>query len=699
MLESMEIGTSPSLSAETNMPDRFIPQLVTAHGDSIRAQGDTITNASGSTPLQGDLSDKPNTPKANMYYDGRSNKHKSALRGGDAEEGPKGFVQAESFTGTAGIAIAPIAGTLGLKTPQRKRKHRIVKPNGSWENIMRSDIDRLLNEWEPEFQAGEYDRGEHYMDHHGGEGVAGRKAKKAKAAGSSEMKNHGEPLGAKYRKTVAMCDVEENGVENEPQGVHQSSVGDPTSDDCCDELGHNWPDQPKHKGGGVAEPVAGNRYNDGGLLHGTSMEWSPSRIGRLMGGDADLQSLFNSYAKSTKAVCLEDFTALCDAHGIDTILDHTSLLKLMQNNRQYMFYEQADSDGIYYTKRMVNENQSLELDQTGGSGMMMIDDDPSIGVNLSPDGAALSGHDPNDTRSPKGQVVPTTSRYGKPKTPTKYPPSAKPAAGSVAESKRLKSRRSKVIKEAYGDGNTDMGPSPSGSRGYQGTWQGKTHMRPEYNTPGRQDIDRLVEQFLTDMDIRWGGRTDDQGRMAYSNLDKLNVNTFHAWCDKNGYLDLKGIIPDNRGLAAAISVARRNDGTLGIKSQDDPRRLDNKVGMEGRRSYRTTMNEMMDDDASMDGADESHEMPSDDFETHSVTIDGVKYVPAPEDHDASMQDEDTMDGIADAFGGGDDATGNEGDEDYEDEGELAEERMPKSLLKHFRKTRRKMGKSSGGGCY
>lgn len=356
MLEAIEMGANPSLSAETPMPYRFTPQLVTGRGESHRINGDTITNMSGSTPLQGDLDEAPEDSRTTTYNAGRSNKHKSALLSGDAEEGELTLVHLESFTGTAGIAIAPIAGTLGPIKSRKSRKLRVAKPNGTWEHNMRSDIDRLLNEWEPEFKAGEYDPGEHYMDHHGGEGVAGRKAKKAKGS-SGEMKNHGEPFGASHNETPAMCDVEENGVENKPQGDHESSVGDPMADDCCDEVGHNWPDQPRHKGGGVAEPVAGNRYSDGGQLHGASMEWSPARIGKLMGEEVNLQRVFNAYARANKVICLEGFADLCEAHGIDVDLDHTSLLRLMADNKAYMFYEHVDADGVYFMKRPISESQ------------------------------------------------------------------------------------------------------------------------------------------------------------------------------------------------------------------------------------------------------------------------------------------------------------------------------------------------------
>lgn len=381
MLEDIEIGSSPSLSAETPEPYRQTPQMVGSKGDSIRNLGDTITNMSGSTPLQGDLDETDGDERANIYNNGIGDKHNPAvLVGGDVEQRPKDFVRMESFTGTAGIAIAPISGVMEpAKKKVKSRKLRIAKPNGTWEHNMNSDIDRLLNEWEPEFVAGEYDPGEHSMDKRGGEGVAGKKAKTAKELGHGGMKNHGEPFGAEHNETPAMCDVEESGVEDKPQGDHESSVGDPLADGCCDEVGHNWPDQPKHTGGGVAEPVKGNRYSDGGVLHGASMEWSPDKIGRLMGEECNLQSIFDSYAKSTKAVHLEGFADLCQAHGLDVTLDETSLLRLMDNNQQYMFYENEDADGIYYTKRAV--------------GGLMREEDGAFDSDIEDDGSELEEFD------------------------------------------------------------------------------------------------------------------------------------------------------------------------------------------------------------------------------------------------------------------------------------------------------------------
>jgi hypothetical protein len=87
-----------------------------------------------------------------------------------------------------------------------------------------------------------------------------------------------------------------------------------------------------------------------------------------MGSDINVRALFENYARTTKAVHLEGFTQLCEAHGSDVILDTTSLLKLMANNRQYMFHEHRDADGTYWLKE--------EMD---------CDSDSDIGLDLSLD--------------------------------------------------------------------------------------------------------------------------------------------------------------------------------------------------------------------------------------------------------------------------------------------------------------------------
>ena len=55
ILEDIEMSSTPALSAEMPFPGRQFPQMVGSRNDNIRNLGDTITNATGSTPLAGDL--------------------------------------------------------------------------------------------------------------------------------------------------------------------------------------------------------------------------------------------------------------------------------------------------------------------------------------------------------------------------------------------------------------------------------------------------------------------------------------------------------------------------------------------------------------------------------------------------------------------------------------------------------------------
>jgi len=200
-----------------------------------------------------------------------------------------------------------------------------------------------------------------------------------------------------------MCDVDEDGVEGKPQGGHESTHADAT-DGIQTPASHNWPNQPKFSGGGVAEPVEGTRWSDGGTLTGGSGQdeltykkggsgmpkkgpikgtkgpqngqpsesWSPELVGSLLGEDRNLQSLFNSYARAQSIVCLEDFQTLCNAHGIDVRLDEASILKLMRDNQEYIFYEGVDANGPYWTptpfaaKNGIQEGRQRPFDGTIG---------------------------------------------------------------------------------------------------------------------------------------------------------------------------------------------------------------------------------------------------------------------------------------------------------------------------------------------
>jgi len=269
------------------------------------------------------------------------------------------------------------------------------------DDLLAQSINRVLKEWEPSFKGGDYDPGDYHMSSPTGTGVAKRKPKGDKVGSyDTATKNMGKEWPRKHNDTSAMCDVDEDGVEHEPQGSHESTHGDP-DDGHQTELGHDWPKKPKNSGGGVAEPFGGNRWSDGGTLSGSAPtgvsnsgrsqkmpssgsitgtsgpqmgqneSWTPDSIGSLMESDddLDLQSLFDSYARKYEMICLEDFQALCHAHGCKAALDEQSIVNLMRTNREFIFYEGVDANGYYWTPTPIAESTSTAGIATGaGSG-------------------------------------------------------------------------------------------------------------------------------------------------------------------------------------------------------------------------------------------------------------------------------------------------------------------------------------------
>jgi hypothetical protein len=388
--EYMEMGeTTPAVSAEQPMSSRtnnirFTPRLVSGSYEALRTNGDTISNMTSSTKLAADLEDDGRSrsdKRANSYYGPRFRPSKENIGGNKNIDSPTGdsldygATHNESFTGTAGIAFGPVEPT--YDHPSKKGRKKKDKSRQVSENFM-NPIDRLLLEWQPEFKAGQYDPGDYQMPSPTGNGVASKNAKKDNTgARDTEFKHSGKPWPRKHKETVAMCDVEEDGVENKPQGGHESTHGDP-SDGITSELGHNWPNPPKHKGGGVGEPFEGNRWTDGGTLKGQGphdgsntgakarmpkdgpitgvkgpqlgqpMEWSPGHIGKMIGESHNLQALFDNYARDNQQVDLESFQYLCDAHGTGVTLDESTFINLMSRNSEFMFHEHVDSDGPFW---------------------------------------------------------------------------------------------------------------------------------------------------------------------------------------------------------------------------------------------------------------------------------------------------------------------------------------------------------------
>lgn len=285
----------------------------------------------------------------------------------------------ESFTGTCGIAIAPVA--LGSQLPKkRKTKDNRTKKMESNMSARRTN-GNTIKEWLPGFKGAGYTPGDAAMPSPSGKGVAERSSSEVDIGDyDSETSHIGDEWPREHNETAAMCDVDEDGTEGS-QGGHESTHAQ-ANDTIQSKVGHNWPNPPKNSGQGVAEPFEGNRWSDGGTLSGgrgpgsdtwtneegpgmpsdgpitgtsgpqlgqpTNESWSPNRMAQMLGGDVDVQALFDSYAKSASAICLEDFQQLCEAHGADLDLDHTSLMRLMAENKEFVFHEASDSDGPYW---------------------------------------------------------------------------------------------------------------------------------------------------------------------------------------------------------------------------------------------------------------------------------------------------------------------------------------------------------------
>lgn len=355
LLESINFGDVNQTGAGAGSPEQL--QTDRRHNrllPSSREEDDN--NMTASEPLE---ADGPDTSKA------KSEIGTSTIRSEGFPD--KNIIRCEytihneSVTGTGAIAIMP--GPLKIAGEQEDEQDRETEDEINTESIMTAknngltaSIQKLLNEWEPTFVAGEYSPGEGGIASPKGKGVQSSTPKQTKGE-DNKLKNHGDAFGAGHNETPAMCDVDENGVENKPQGDHESSVGDP-DDGHQTEVGHDWPDQPKHKGGS-AEPVTGTRYNNGGTLGSVKEGWTPANISSLMDEDINIQDLFNAYAQNVNVVCVEDFQKVCNANGYATRLTDNNLLSLIKLNEEFLFYHGEDANGSYWQVTPIAKKKSL----------------------------------------------------------------------------------------------------------------------------------------------------------------------------------------------------------------------------------------------------------------------------------------------------------------------------------------------------
>jgi hypothetical protein len=236
---------------------------------------------------------------------------------------------------------------------------------------------RLVREYTPDFAAGNYKPGEAKMGRHGGKSVANNSLGSIGYNADSELTSHGEQWPRKHSKTVGMSDVDDNGVDSDSQGGHASSVGKPV-DGHTKQVSHNWPKKAKNSGGTTA--MKGTRYTDGGVLGSggvsdVSEGWTPNKISTLLGEEQSVQQLFNKYAKNREWVCLESFGQYCQASGCPCRLDLESFESLMDQNRDFVFYEGQDSDGYYWTPLVEDMNEFDGFDDEDDDYEDDVDDD------------------------------------------------------------------------------------------------------------------------------------------------------------------------------------------------------------------------------------------------------------------------------------------------------------------------------------
>ncbi len=141
--------------------------------------------------------------------------------GNDFSATTKGWAEIdESFTGTGAIAISPAGG------------HRTVRPTKKRKKDMLGDsinaLGEILSEYDTKFAAGNYSPGDGHMPSPPGKGVAKKSASKWSVGDyPSDLSNSGKEWPRAHKSTAAMGHVSDDGVDHEPAGTHETSVGNP----------------------------------------------------------------------------------------------------------------------------------------------------------------------------------------------------------------------------------------------------------------------------------------------------------------------------------------------------------------------------------------------------------------------------------------------------------------------------------------
>lgn len=339
---SLNYPIMPAISSEMQYNQRRVSGR-DGHSDR-NSSDDTLSNMEASEPRSSFADEEEDTNLDPLVLD---------------KDRAEDWSVAESMVCTGAVAIGPMGD--GFKQTKKRKKKKTLKEDHA--------MGRVIKEYTPDFDGAKYNPGSPKMHKHGGKGVTGNRPTSGEYGHPTELTDEGEPLGRKHKETAAMCDVDENGVENKPQGVHVSKHAE-ADDKITKKLGKNWPDKPTNHGAAV-EKMKGSRYQDSGVL-----EWSMANISQSLSEDSSIEDLFDMYVESSDHVNLQDFNKICEAHGYNSGVDSASFKQYISDNSNYVFQE-SDDDSYYKIDDMRGDEEMVDEYEPEGEEM---DDDilPSV---------------------------------------------------------------------------------------------------------------------------------------------------------------------------------------------------------------------------------------------------------------------------------------------------------------------------------
>jgi len=191
-------------------------------------------------------------------------------------------------------------------------------------------------------------------------------------------------LGDDLIESDAMCDVDDNGVENKPQGVKVPGHAKPT-DGFTKKLSHNHENS-------IAEAIA--EMMDGGAVAVKETECTEE-------GELTMEELFESYLEeSGETASYEEFAGHCGAQGYETPgLDDTQ--EMMNDHQGYIFTPVGN--GLYRKEAVPQEVGIGDL-----PGVQEIPPSPQVGATVPPAPSAPMGMDDEETL----EVMPESADSG-----------------------------------------------------------------------------------------------------------------------------------------------------------------------------------------------------------------------------------------------------------------------------------------------